>query len=100
MPPIWKVFYTNHYKYMSYYANRGVEVEHSSSSSDYRSLMYTVNRCVEVKHLRGSIDKGTLMYSQKLSMVREPVTDDWKSQGTPKMTLDSNPRINDLKSMG
>ena len=39
-----EVFYTHHYKYMSYYANRGVEVEHSSPSSDYRSLMYTVNR--------------------------------------------------------
>ena len=27
MPPVWKVFYTNRYKYMSYYTNRGVEVE-------------------------------------------------------------------------
>ena len=44
MPPIWKVFYTNRYDYMSYYVNRGVEVEHSSPLSDYRSLMYTVNR--------------------------------------------------------
>ena len=82
MPPIWKVFYTNHYEYMSYYANRGVEVEHSSPSSDYRSLMYTINRCeithqlmklgikvlecnltsvnkcVEVEHLKESIDGG------------------------------------------
>ena len=33
----------------------------------------------------------------KLSMVREPTTDDYKSQGT-QMTLDSYPRINDLKS--
>ena len=32
-------------------------------------------------------------------MVREPTTDDCKSQGT-QMTLDSYPRINDLKSMG
>ena len=79
MPPIWKVFYTNCYEYMSYYVNRGVEVEHSSPSSDYRSLMYTVirhkippimkmgikvleckltsvNKFVEVEHLRGSID--------------------------------------------
>ena len=44
MPPIWKVFYTNRCKYMSYYVNRGVEVEHSSPLSDYESLMYTVNR--------------------------------------------------------
>ena len=44
MPPIYKVFYTHRYEYMSYYVNRGVEVEHSSPSSDYRSLMYTVNR--------------------------------------------------------
>ena len=74
---------------MSYYVNKGVEVEHSSPSSDYRSLMYTVNRrdittynenengnqgtecnltsvirCVEVEHLKESIDQGTLMYSQ------------------------------------
>ena len=59
----------------------------------------SVNKCVEVKHLRGSIDQGTLMYSQKLSMAREIATDDYKSQGT-QMTLDSYPRINDLKSMG
>ena len=32
------------YEYMSYYVNRGVEVEHSSPSSDYWSLMYTVNK--------------------------------------------------------
>ena len=109
MPPIYKVFYTKCYEYKSYYVNRGVEVEHSSPSPDFRSLMYTVNRqsrdhppimkmgikvleckltsvnkCVEVEHLRGSIDHGTLMYSQKLSMVREPATDDCKSQGTQK----------------
>ena len=36
----------------------------------------------EVEHLRESIDQGTLMYSQKPSMVREPTTDDYKSQGT------------------
>ena len=42
MPPVWKVFYTNHYKYMSYYMNRGAEVKHSSPSSDYWSLMYTL----------------------------------------------------------
>ena len=35
----------------------------------------------------------------KLSMAREPTTDDYKSQGT-QMNLDSYPRINDLKSMG
>ena len=44
----------------------------------------SVNKCVEVEHLRGSIDQGTLMYSQKLSMAREPATDDCKSQGTQK----------------
>ena len=44
IPPIWKVFYTIRYEYMSYYVNRCVEVEHSSLSSDYQSLMYTVNR--------------------------------------------------------
>ena len=58
----------------------------------------SVNKCVEVEHLKESIDHGTLMYSQKLSMEREPTTDDCKSQGT-QMTLDSYPRINDLKSM-
>ena len=42
----------------------------------------SVNKCVEVEHLRGSINKGTLMYSQKLSIAREPATDDCKSQGT------------------
>ena len=40
----------------------------------------SVNKCVEVEQLRGSIDQGTLMYSQKLSMGREPTTDDYKSQ--------------------
>ena len=44
MPPIWKVFYINHYEYVSYYVNRGVEVEHNSPSSDYWPLIYTVNR--------------------------------------------------------
>ena len=86
--------YTNHYEYMSYYANRGVEVEHSSPSSDYWSLMYTVkqtrdhppimimgikvldckltsvNKCFEVEHLRESIDQWTLMYSQKIVDVK------------------------------
>ena len=89
---------------MSYYVNRGVEVEHSSPSSDYQSLMYivnrlrsptdnengnqgiecnltSVNRCVEVEQLKESIDKGTLMYSQKLLMARGPATNDYKSQG-------------------
>ena len=60
----------------------------------------SVNKCVEFEHLRGSINQGTLMYSQKLSMAREPATNDCKSQGTQKMTLDSYPRINDMKSMG
>ena len=72
---------------MSYYVNIGVEVEHSSPSSDYQSLMYivnkceittdnengnqgtecnltSVNRCVEIEHLKESIDQGTLMYSK------------------------------------
>ena len=44
IPLIWKVFYIIHYEHISYYVNRGVEVEHSSPSSDYQSLMYTVNR--------------------------------------------------------
>ena len=43
-----------------------------------------VNKCVEVEHFKGSIDQGTLMYSQKLSMAREPTTDECKSQGTQK----------------
>ena len=59
----------------------------------------SVNKYVVVKHLRGSIDQGTLMYSQTLSMAREPVTDDCKSQGTQN-DLDSYPKINDLNSMG
>ena len=60
----------------------------------------SVNKCVEVEHLRESIDQGTLMYSQKLLMVREPATNDYKYQGTQKITLDSYPKINDLKLMG
>ena len=59
----------------------------------------SVNKCVEVKHLRGSINQGTLMYSQELSMERAHATDDYKSQGT-QMSLESYPRINDLKLMG
>ena len=43
------ILHTHRYKYMSYYANRGVKVEHSSPSSDYWSLMYIVNRC-EITH--------------------------------------------------
>ena len=42
----------------------------------------SVNKCVEVEDLRESIDQGTFMYSQKVSMAREPATDDCKSQGT------------------
>ena len=45
----------------------------------------SVNKGVEVEHLKGSIDQETLMYSQKLSMAREPTTDDNKSQGTKKL---------------
>ena len=45
----------------------------------------SVNKCVDV--------------FPKLSMAREPTTDDCKSQGT-QMTLESYPRINDLNSMG
>ena len=48
--------------------------------------------------MKESIDQGTLMYSQKLEMVREPTTDECKSQGT-QMTLDSYSRINDLMLM-
>ena len=59
----------------------------------------SVNRCVELEHLEECIDHGTLMYSQNPWMVREPTNDDCKSQGT-QMTLDSYPRINDLKLMG
>ena len=58
----------------------------------------SVNKCIEVEDLIESIDQGTLMYSQKLLMMREPTTDDCKSQGT-QMTLDSYSRINDLMSM-
>ena len=58
----------------------------------------SVNKCVEVEHLIESIDQGTFMYSQKLSMEREPTTDDCKFQGT-QMNLDSYSRINDLMSM-
>ena len=49
---------------------------------------------IESIHRSGDID-----VFQKLSMAREPTIDDCKSQGT-QMTLDSYPRINDLKSMG
>ena len=59
----------------------------------------SVNIFVEVEHLKGSIDQGALMYSQKMSMAREPTTNDCKSQET-QMTLESYPRINDLKLMG
>ena len=44
-------------------------------------------------HRSGDID-----VFPKLSMVGEPTTDDYKSQGT-QMTLDSYSRINDLMSM-
>ena len=42
----------------------------------------SVNKGVEVEHLKVYIDQGTLIYSQKMSMVREHATDDYKSQGT------------------
>ena len=57
-----------------------------------------MNKCVEVEHLKESIDQGTLMYSQKLSMAREPTTDDYNSQRTQR-TLDSYSKINDLMLM-
>ena len=57
-----------------------------------------MNIFVEVEHLVESIDQGTLMYSQKLSMAREPTTDDYKSQRMQR-TLDSYSRINDLMLM-
>ena len=46
-----------------------------------------------------SIDHGNIDVFPKLSMAREPTTDDYKSQGT-QMTLDSYPKINDLNFMG
>ena len=42
---------------------------------------------------------GDIDVFPKLLMAREPTTDNCKSQGT-QMTLDSYPRINDLKLMG
>ena len=64
MPSIWKVFYTICYKYMSYYVNRGVEVEHSSPSSDYWLLMYTVNRH-EITTNNENGNQGTRVQSNK-----------------------------------
>ena len=58
----------------------------------------SVNKCVEVEHLRGPIDQGTLMYYQKMSMAREPATDDCKSQGTQR-TQHSYSRINYMMLM-
>ena len=58
----------------------------------------SVNKCVEVEHLRGFIDQGTLMYSQRLSMAREPTTDDYKSQSS-QWNLDSYFIINYLNLM-
>ena len=59
----------------------------------------SVNKCVEVEHLRGSIDQGTFMYSQELRW-RENLPLITASLKALKRTLDSNLRINDLKSMG
>ena len=59
----------------------------------------SVNKCVEVKHLRGSINQGTLMYSKDCRW-RENLPLMTASLKALKMTLYSNPRINDLKSMG
>ena len=62
----------------------------------------SVNKCVEVEHLKGSIDQGTLMYSQNYRWRRwwEILPLIAASQKELKITLDSYPRINDLKSMG
>ena len=59
----------------------------------------SVNKCVEVEHLRGAINQRTLMYSQRLSMAREPATNDCKSQGTQNDSKFQS-QINDLKLMG
>ena len=59
----------------------------------------SVNSCVEVEHLEDSHRSGDIDVFPRLSMATKPITDDCKSQGT-QMTLDSYPRINDLKSMG
>ena len=56
----------------------------------------SVNICVEVKHLEESIDQGTLMYSQKFWWWENLRLMTENYQGT-QMTLDSYPRINDLK---
>ena len=59
----------------------------------------SANKCVEVEHLRESIDQGTLIYSQNCQW-RESLPLMTASLKALKMTLDSYPRINDLKSMG
>ena len=60
----------------------------------------SVNRCVEVEHLRESIDQEMLMYSQETVDGLENLTLMTASLKELKRTLDSNPRINDVKSMG
>ena len=57
------------------------------------------NKGVEVEHLRESIDYGTLMYSLNCRW-QENLPLMTASLKALKMTLDSNPRINYLKSMG
>ena len=58
----------------------------------------SVNKCVEVEHLKESIDQGTLMYSQN-SQWRENLPLMIASLKALKMTLDSYPKMNDLKSI-
>ena len=63
-----------------------------------------MNKCVEVKHLKGSNDQGALMYSQKLSMAREPATNDCKSQGTQNdsrfLSQNKSSKVDGMKSAG
>ena len=59
----------------------------------------SVNICVEVEHLRESIDHGTFMYSQNCQW-REILPLMTASLKALNMTLDSNPRINNMKLMG
>ena len=68
--------------------NQGTRVQ--SNKCEYMCWGWTLRRI----HRSGDID-----VFPKLSMVREPTTDDCKSEGT-QMNIDSYPKINDLKSMG
>ena len=103
MPPNWKVFYTNHYECMCYYANRRPKVEHSSPSSntshecipiiDARSPtnnengnqdaewnLTSVNRCVEFEHSSPSSDYRSSIIM--LTNARSPTNNENGNQGT------------------